>query len=70
MGMVIDASVKPRTLAELALSARRPEEAMLARSEVLVRRGYLRVTEMGLAPDGTASPTYAATGKTFPRLAA
>ena len=69
LGMVIDASVRPRSLQELALATQLPEGASLARGEALVDRGYLRITSMDLAPDGRPSPTFTATGKSFPQLA-
>lgn len=70
MGLVIDASVRPRALPELVASARRPEDTVLARAEALVRRGYLRMTSMGLGPEGRPCPTFTATGKAFPRMGA
>ncbi len=68
MGMVIDASVGPRSLQDFARSTRLPANFALARADNLVRRGYLRLTSMDLVPGGGPAPTFTATGKTFPAL--
>ena len=69
LGMVIDASVKLRALADLAESAGLPLPATRARAESLVRRGYLRIASIDLGPDGRPALSFSATGKPFPPLA-
>ena len=67
LGMVIDASVKPRSLLEFILSTGLTPASALFRAESLVRRGYLSVASMDIGPDGRPVLSFKATGKTFPR---
>jgi len=70
LGMVVEASARPRSLADFAEATGLSGHAVLGRAESLVRRGYLRVASIDLGPDGRPAVGFSATGKTFPPLAA